>query len=103
MRLKPRLLSLAVVMLVTGVLVATEQSGETPSLGPYLFEATSAFATTGLSMGITPELGVPGKIAICVAMFVGRVGPLAVLAALFTIGRARRPNYEYPVEDVVIY
>ncbi len=96
-------MSLAVVMLVTGVLVATEGNGESPTLGPYLFEATSAFGTTGLSMGITSDLGVPGKIAIGVAMFLGRVGPLAVMAALFAIGRARQPNYEYPVEDVVIY
>lgn len=97
-------MSLTTVMLVTGVLVATEShEGRSPSLGPYLFEATSAFGTTGLSMGVTPELGPIGRGAIIVAMFVGRVGPLAVLAALFAIGRARRPSYEYPVEDVVIY
>lgn len=96
-------MSLVAVMLVTGVLVATESNGDSPTLGPYLFEATSAFGTTGLSMGITPELGPAGKGAIMVAMFFGRVGPLAVMAALFAIGRARRPSYEYPTEEVVIY
>lgn len=96
-------MSLAVVMATTGVLVATEAGPDAATLGPYLFEATSAFGTTGLSLGITPTLGTPGKIAITVAMFVGRVGPLAVVAALLAIGRAKRPSYEYPAEDVVIY
>ncbi len=96
-------MSLAVVMATTGVLVATETGPEAQTLGPYLFEATSAFGTTGLSLGITPTLEPPGKIAITVAMFVGRVGPLAVVAALLAIGLARRPGYEYPAEEVVIY
>ena len=96
-------MSLAMVMITTGVLVATEAPEGTPSLGPYLFEATSACATTGYSMGIAPTLGTPGKVALSVAMFVGRVGPLAVLASLLAIGRKKRPSYEYPTEDVVIY
>jgi trk/ktr system potassium uptake protein len=96
-------MSLATVMLATAVLVATETSPANPTIEPFLFEATSAFGTTGLSMGITSELGVPGRIAIIVAMFVGRVGPLAVLAALLAIGAGRRTVYEYPTEEVVIY
>ncbi len=96
-------MSLAVVMATTGVLVATESGPEAQTLGPYLFEATSAFGTTGLSLGITTTLAPPGKIAITTAMFVGRVGPLAVVAALLAVGRAKRPSYEYPTEEVVIY
>ncbi|MBD3408711.1 MAG: hypothetical protein GF419_00765 [Ignavibacteriales bacterium] len=42
-----------------------------------VFEAFSAFATVGLSRGVTPELSAPGKLAIVALMFVGRVGVLA--------------------------
>ncbi len=95
-------LSLATLIGVTGVLAGTEVGTE-HSLGELLFEATSAFGTTGLSLGITNEVTTPGKIALMVAMFVGRVGPLAVLAGLLSLASGSRPRYEYPTEDVVIY
>jgi len=71
--------------------------------GPYLFEATSAFGTTGLSLGITGSLGVPGKVALIVTMFVGRVGILAIAAALLSVTSGHRSTAAYPTEDVVIY
>ena len=37
------------------------------------FEQVSAFATVGLSLGITPELSTPSKLWIILSMFVGRV------------------------------
>ena len=48
-----------------------------------LFESVSAFATVGLSMGITSELNDPARIVIVVAMFLGRLGPIT-LALLMT-------------------
>lgn len=47
-----------------------------------VFEVVSAFTTTGLSMGITGSLSVASKLLICLAMFVGRVGPLTFMATL---------------------
>jgi len=96
-------LYLAAVMAVGGVLAATETGEHGQSLDALLFETVSAFGTCGLSLGITPDLSLPGKIAISVAMFVGRVGPLAALAALVAAARVRRPRYHYPTEDVVVY
>ncbi|QEJ98543.1 TrkH family potassium uptake protein [Treponema phagedenis] len=49
---------------------------------PLLFETVSAFATVGLSTGITPELTVYGQLIIIVLMFIGRVGPLTILTAV---------------------
>lgn len=95
-------LSLATLMAVTAVLAATEVDSE-HTLGQLLFEATSAFGTTGLSLGITNEVSTAGKISLMVAMFVGRVGPLAVLAGLLSLTRGSKPRYEYPTEEVVIY
>ncbi|MDY6916026.1 MAG: TrkH family potassium uptake protein [Candidatus Cloacimonadota bacterium] len=47
-----------------------------------LFEATSAFGTVGLSMGITSWLSSVGKIIIIVLMYLGRVGPLTLIYAI---------------------
>ena len=38
------------------------------------YEAVSALATVGLSLGITPMLSVVGKWVIILLMFVGRIG-----------------------------
>ena len=65
-----------------------------------LFEATSAFGTAGLSKGITPNLTDPGKIAITLAMFVGRLGPLTIALGLAL--RERRPVYRFAQEQVRI-
>jgi len=96
-------LSLVTVMVVTGVLAATETVSGRHTLDELLFEATSAFGTTGFSMGITSEVSDPGKVALMVAMFVGRVGPLAVLAGLLSITRRSKTRYAYATEEVVIY
>ena len=47
-----------------------------------LFEAISALATVGLSLGATSRLDEVGKIIIMVSMFAGRVGPLTLLLIL---------------------
>lgn len=47
-----------------------------------IFEATSAFATVGLTEGITPGLKSGSKIALILGMYFGRVGPITVMLAL---------------------
>ncbi|MFA6892946.1 MAG: potassium transporter TrkG [Synergistaceae bacterium] len=47
-----------------------------------LFEAVSAMGTVGLSLGITPELSVAGKMILVILMFWGRVGILSFFAIL---------------------
>jgi trk system potassium uptake protein TrkH len=47
----------------------------------HLFEAVSAFATVGLSLGATRDLNTGGKLLITVLMLVGRVGPLTMAVA----------------------
>jgi len=65
-----------------------------------MFEVVSAFSTTGLSTGITPELSVPGKLVIVVTMFVGRIGPLTLALALSL--NVKREPVELPAERVMI-
>jgi trk system potassium uptake protein TrkH len=64
------------------------------------FEVFSAFATVGLSLGITAKLTSASKIVIMVVMFLGRVGTLTILVAITRkIGEQR---YKYPEESVIV-
>jgi trk system potassium uptake protein len=65
-----------------------------------LFETTSAFATVGLSTGITADLTPTGKLVLVVMMFVGRVGPVVMASALALT--ARRRLYRYPEERPIV-
>ena len=65
-----------------------------------LFEAVSAFGTTGLSTGITPMLDGAGRGILIALMFIGRVGPVALGAALVLRDRPRL--YGYPEERPLI-
>jgi trk system potassium uptake protein TrkH len=52
------------------------------SMKEVVYETISAFATVGLSLGITAELSFLGKILVTLLMYIGRVGPLTVAFAL---------------------
>jgi Trk-type K+ transport system membrane component len=65
-----------------------------------LFEATSAFATTGLSTGITPSLPPAAQVLLVVLMYVGRVGTIAVGTAIAL--NTRRRTYRYPEERPLV-
>ncbi|RPH83505.1 MAG: TrkH family potassium uptake protein [Planctomycetaceae bacterium] len=66
-----------------------------------LFEVCSAFGTVGLSMNLTPELSTTGRLIITLLMFLGRVGPLTLAAAL-VIRRSRSGQFRYAYEDVIV-
>ncbi|TFE27901.1 TrkH family potassium uptake protein [Cohnella luojiensis] len=72
------LFCIGIVMLGTMVLATTEDA----AFLKILFEATSAFGTVGLSMGLTGNLTVAGKLTIIFLMFIGRLGPLTLTYAL---------------------
>ncbi|WP_170148679.1 TrkH family potassium uptake protein [Pseudosporangium ferrugineum] len=65
-----------------------------------LFEVTSAFATVGLSTGITPGLPQPAQVVLVVLMYVGRVGTIAVGTAIAL--NTRRRLYRYPEERPIV-
>ena len=84
------------VMVACGLLLAI--SGE--SLDRVLFETISAFATVGLSTGLSGELPPSGKYILSALMFFGRVGSITLAAALAL--RQRRQLYHYPEERPII-
>jgi len=64
------------------------------------FECFSAYATVGLSLGVTPNLSPPGKIVIIFVMLVGRVGSLTLLVAV--LRKIKFQNYRYPQEEILL-
>jgi potassium uptake TrkH family protein len=73
---------------------------ESFSMIEILFEVCSAFGTVGLSMGITPDLSVYGKLIIMALMFIGRIGLLTFLVILGI--KQKETLYNYPKERVII-
>ncbi|UVI33588.1 TrkH family potassium uptake protein [Paenibacillus spongiae] len=90
------LLSLALVIFVTMLLSTTEDQ----AFLKILFETTSAFGTVGLSLGVTPELTMFGKIVISLMMFTGRLGPLTLAYALGP--RTEKELFRYPEGKITI-
>ncbi len=92
------ILLFGVIAVLTGtfLLTVTEQA----PLENILFEVVSAFGTVGLSTGLTSQLSGPGRFVIIVLMFIGRLGPLTVLAAAST--GSKRLNVTYPQADISI-
>lgn len=65
-----------------------------------IFEGVSAFATVGLSTGITASLSTIGKICIIILMFFGRIGPLTLLTA--SSKTEKTSNISYPDATLLI-
>src|SRR5699024_1579478 len=71
----------------------------TYTLDQVLFEALSAFGTVGLSTGITTALPDEAKWVLTACMYVGRLGPMTLGAALAVRSRLRMVQlpYERPI------
>ncbi|MGG4443947.1 TrkH family potassium uptake protein [Brevibacillus fortis] len=65
-----------------------------------LFEVCSAFGTTGLSTGITAQMGIGGKLILIITMMIGRIGIINLL--LFLKRKDRIVRYHYPKERIII-
>ncbi|MCM1272644.1 MAG: Trk family potassium uptake protein [Clostridium sp.] len=84
-------------LFLAGGFIISELEGLT--LSACLFETASAIGTVGLSLGITPELGLVSRIILIVLMFFGRVGGLTILFAAVTNKNA---GYRLPKESIVV-
>jgi len=89
-------MSIGIILTVVLLLTLTERQ-------PFIrlaFEAVSAYATVGLSTGITASLTVAGKLIITAAMFIGRVGPFTIALAVAREDGAQR--YRLAREDLPV-
>jgi trk system potassium uptake protein TrkH len=87
----------ASIVLITILVSSLEANSE---LVPVLFEVVSAFGTVGLSTGITSSLSVASKLLIVLAMYIGRVNILLLIAAI--IGDPSPSSLHYPEENLLV-
>ena len=97
--------ALAVMMISLGVVISVTMLltiSENVSFMDAFFEATSAFGTVGLTLGITPNLTNFGKIIIAITMFIGRLGPVT-MALAFSLKQRQNPvDIKLPEERVMV-
>lgn len=90
------ILAFGLCFVATVILCITENA----PLIKILFEVCSAFGTTGLSLGLTPELSNVGKCVIMILMFIGRIG---LTSFIYIIGgKEKKDNFHYPKERIII-
>lgn len=86
--------------IICGAAVMVLSYLESFSILQLIFEVASAFGTCGLSMGITPDLTMVGKLIISAVMFIGRIG---IFSFLFLIrGQEKQEKFHYPKEKIII-
>ena len=95
--------ALTVALVGVGVLTASTlvlmSLGET-GLTAAAFEAVSALSTVGLSTGVTTAEGSPVRIVLIVLLFIGRLGPVVLVAAI--VLRPRPKLFRFPSEHPLI-
>ncbi|WP_291039025.1 potassium transporter TrkG [Herbiconiux sp.] len=89
-------LGATLVLVATGLIMLVSDA----PLDRILFEVISAFATCGLSVGLTEELHPAGLYVLTALMFAGRIGPIGLASALAV--RRRNLLFRYPDERPVI-
>ncbi|WP_102399949.1 TrkH family potassium uptake protein [Haloimpatiens massiliensis] len=90
-------ISLGLVITVTMILSITEVGFPFEYL---LYEATSAFGTVGLTLGLTSKLTTIGKIVLALTMYAGRVGPLTLALALAK--NKKKSSIKYPEDKILV-
>ena len=104
-RVRPDIVSRAMVLVLLGQAIVAAGTclicltGGTHLIDS-LYEVTSAYATVGLSLGLTPALGTAGRIILIVLMFMGRVGVITIILSFIqkNAGKnrsARRPDTQF--------
>ena len=89
--------SVAAVILATILISLTDPTLDFIQI---LFEVVSAFATVGLSTGITGTISTAAKLILIITMYVGRVGVLLLMSAV--LGDPRPTRIHYPEENLLV-
>lgn len=91
---------IAFIVVFTTVMILTVT--EDASFVDLMFEVVSAFATVGLTLGITSTLSLPGKLIIIMLMFIGRLGTVTMAVALMIKQEKNKGAIQYPEEKVMV-
>ena len=63
------------------------------------YEAASAIGTVGLTLGVTPDLHIISRLILIVLMYLGRVGGLTLIYAVFS---GKNNNARMPMEKITV-
>ncbi|MFV0576556.1 MAG: TrkH family potassium uptake protein [Vibrio sp.] len=93
--------SLAIII-VSGIILTLSMFAlmltEHASFDKIMFEVISAFATVGVTAGLTAELSEPGKYIMVVVMIIGRIGPLTLA---YMLAKPKPTLLKYPEDSVL--
>lgn len=90
----------ALSLLLLGALVLSLIEGNRGlAFDAIVFEVVSAFGTVGLSLGLTPQLSLAGKLVIICIMFAGRIG---LISLSFSLVRYKKYDITYPEGSVLL-
>ena len=92
------LTSLTLVFIGAMILSITEDA----SFIDICFEVISAFGTVGLTIGITSDLTVIGKIIIILLMYAGRIGPITMILSFMRKSRKNTGHVVYPKGEIIL-
>ncbi|MHC1748796.1 MAG: TrkH family potassium uptake protein [Cellulosilyticaceae bacterium] len=92
------MIAITAVFVMIMILTITEDA----SFMDICFEVVSAFATVGLTLGITSSLTVIGKVMIVILMFMGRLGPVTIAVALMLKQGNDKGSIQYPEEKILV-
>ncbi len=96
------MLSLTAIFLATLSIFYSLKQNTTVTGLDTLFEVVSAFATVGLSVGITSVTNLFSEIILIIMMFIGRVGPIAVVLFLMIKGEDKSKKQVYPEGKILV-
>ena len=96
-------LSLALTVMITSmfILLIVENNVEETTMTALIFEQISAYATCGLSLGVTPLLSPISKIVIMLNMYLGRIGAFTFFMS-FTKNIKQVSKIRYPEANVTV-
>jgi trk system potassium uptake protein len=89
--------SMTTIVLATAFITVTDPDIDFIKI---LYEVVSAFATVGLSTGITAKVSTIAKLILIAVMYIGRVGVLLLMSAL--LGDPKPTSIEYPEESLLV-
>ena len=91
-------ISITLIMMVVIIITSILLWLELPQISglDVTFEVTSAISTTGLSTGVTGACSVFSKLLLCLAMLIGRIGPVGFAISLSLKKSSRSKNEVYP-------
>lgn len=91
--------TLSLLLIFASIFIMTISENNVPFI-KIAFEVVSAFGTVGLSTGITADLSNAGKLIIISLMYIGKLGPLTLFAAVSD--KRTNVKIEYPSADIMI-